>query len=107
MSWDSVYKSTLKAMRAHQAELQALILALAVAGAAFNTTEESTMNDKIHTLLTEALDFLNAHIAKIDALVNEVPAGAEGKLAEEAATSLVSEVVPALDAEVNHATQEG
>lgn len=103
MSWDSVYKSTLKAMRSNQAELQALILALAVAGAAFSTTEESLMNEKIHALLTEALDFLNSHIAKIDAVVNEIPAGPEGKLVEEAATALVSEVVPALDAEVNHA----
>jgi hemerythrin len=104
MSWNSVYKSTLKAMRAHQNELQALLLALAVAGAAFSTTEESIMNDKVKVLLEEALDFLNGHIAKIDALVNEVPAGPEGKLAEEAATALVSEVVPALDAEVHSAT---
>jgi len=104
MSWDSVYKSTLKAMRAHQAELQALILALAVAGAAFSTTEGSIMNDKVKVLLEEALDFINGHIAKIDALVNDIPAGPEGKLVEEAATALVSEVVPALDAEVHSAT---
>ena len=104
-AFNKAYKDAINLMKKHKLELQAALLVLLAASAAFTTTTEDTeMNDKIKVLLEEALDFLNDHIAKIDAMVNEIPAGPEGKLIEEAATALASEVVPALDAEVHHAS---